>query len=161
MRKVFLLTGFNNWGKTWLIKELFYPHKSFRKDTLYNFEEYSFCVMPQSNDDLGKDRYEKAYRERMGALKKTGVKPKYILSAFCPTKEPRNQSGDIIRNLYSKDQVVLIPIEYKWCGHAKLQLNEIARHYSAFTNFSIQPLSQKDPAAKLQALQKIIHSCLP
>lgn len=170
MRKVFLLTGFNNWGKTWLIQRLFshqnHPRKRFYKDDFYNFDGYSFCVMPQSNDDLGKEGYEKAYRERMAALKKTGAKPEYIFSAFCPTKEPKtssqpgNQSVDILRNLYSKDQIILIPIEYKWCGHAKLQLNEITQHYSAFTNLSIQPLSQKEHAKKLQALQGIVRSCL-
>ncbi|MGZ4924203.1 MAG: hypothetical protein ACXV5H_09660 [Halobacteriota archaeon] len=160
MRKVFLLTGFQNWGKTRLIQELF-SRQRFYKGALYDFAGYSFCVMPQSNDDLGKEGYEDTYQERMDALKESASKPKYIFSAFCPTKEPWNQSDDILRNLYSKDQVILIPIEYKWCCHAKLQLNEIAQHYSAFTNLSIQPLSQKDPAKKLQSLQRIVQSCLP
>lgn len=160
MRKVFLLAGFQNWGKTWLIQRLF-SCKRFDNDTLYDFAGHPFCVMQQSNDDPGKDGYEKAYQERMDALKQSGKKPNYILSAFCPTREEQNKSDEIIRNLYSKDQIIFIPIEYKWCGHAKLQLNEIAQHYSAFTNINIQPLSQKDPAKKLQALQGILNSCLP
>ena len=165
MRKVFLLTGFNNWGKTWLIQRLFprqnLPRERFYKGSLYDFSGYSFCVMPQSNDDLGKDGYEAAYQERMDALAQSGTKPNYIFSAFCPTREPQNMSDDILRNLYSTDQIILIPIEYKWCGHAKLQLNEITQFYSSFANLSVQPISQIGPTTKLQALQKIVQSCLP
>src|SRR5581483_7677790 len=100
------------------------------------------------------------YRERMDTLRKSGIKPKYIFSAFCTTKETWNLSDEIIRNLYSEDQIILIPIEYKWCGHAKLQLNEIAQYYSKFTSLSIQPLSLKDPSKKLQALKEIMRSSL-
>lgn len=160
MRKVFLLTGFQNWGKTWLINQLFSRNR-FYKDTLYGFGGQQFCVMPQSNDDLGSDGYERAYQERMSAQTKAGNSASYIFSAFCPTKETWNQSDQILKNLYSNDEIILIPIEYKWCGHAKLQLNEIAQFYSSFKNLSIHPLSQNNAALKLQELQKIVQSCLP
>lgn len=160
MRKVFLLTGFQNWGKTWLIQKLF-SRKRFSKDVLYGFNDHLFCVMPMSNDDLGKEGYEHAYHKRMEALRKGGIKPAYIFSAFCPTKEDSNRSADIIRDLYSTDQIVLIPIEQKWCNHATLKLNELEEYYSAFKNIIILPLSQKDPTRKLPELQGIVRSCLP
>jgi hypothetical protein len=160
MRKVFLLTGFQNWGKTWLIGELF-SRQRFYKDALYDFAGCSFCVMPKSNDDFDKEGYEADYKERMDILNKSGIQPKYIFSAFCPTKEDWNQSIDILHNLYSQDQIILIPIEYKWCGHARLQLKEIEQYYSAVKNLRVQPLSQKDSTKKLQSLQEIVLSCLP
>ena len=160
MRKIFLLTGFQNWGKTWLIKELF-SCKRFSKNTLHAFGGASFCVMPQSNDDLGKDGYERAYHDRIHALRKAGTEPAYIFAAFCPTKETSNQSADIIRDLYSKDEIVLIPIEHKWCNHAKLKPDELEQYYSIFRNIRIHPLSQKNPDKKLPELQSIVQSCLP
>jgi len=160
MRKVFLLTGFQNWGKTHLINQLF-SRSRFYKGSTYAFGGHDFLVLPQSNDDLGKDGYEWTYQERMKELGKNGIKPKYIFSAFCPTKEPWNLSADIIKNLYAKDTVVMIPIEYKWCEHARLQLPEISSYFSTLPNVSFSPLSGKDPSKKLAALQKIVLSKLP
>lgn len=102
MRKVFLLAGFQNWGKTWLIEKLF-SRQRFYKDNLYDFANCSFLVMQKSNDDFGKDGYEADYKERMDILNKLGIQPEYIFSAFCPTKEDWNQSIDILHNLYSQD----------------------------------------------------------
>ena len=54
MRKVFLITGFNNWGKTFLIKKMFHQ-KIYHYNKLYKFLDINFCVQPQSNDDFKKD----------------------------------------------------------------------------------------------------------
>lgn len=150
MRKVFLITGFQNWGKTHLIKALC-KRERFYKEKLYLVEGHRFCVMPQSNDDLGEDGYIGAYKKRMKSLN-----GKNIISAFCPTKEDINNSRRIIEQLYSEDEVILIPIEYKWCGHAKLQIEEIAQYYAFHQNLKIQPLTQRDPDKKLEPLKKII-----
>ncbi|WP_130458241.1 hypothetical protein ACLSSQ_11325 [Azospira sp. APE16] len=160
MRKVFLLTGFQNWGKTYLIKQLF-SRSRFHKGSTYSFGDHDFLVLPQSNDDLGKDGYEDAYEKRIEELGKNGIEPKYIFSAFCPTKEPQNLSAKIINNLYARDNVIVIPIEYKWCEHARLQLPEISSYFSPLPNVSISPLSGKDPSKKLATLQKIVLSNLP
>jgi hypothetical protein len=48
-----------NWLKTHSPVQL----KRFALD----FAGYSFCVMPQSNNDLGKDGYKAAYKERMSS----------------------------------------------------------------------------------------------
>lgn len=149
MRKVFLITGFQNWGKTWLIKALF-DKQQFR-NTLHETMGHQFCVIPPSNDDLGEDRYIEKYEERTKNLT-----VKNIISAFCPTREENNNSRRIIEKLYSKDEVILIPIEYKWCGHAKLQIEEIAQYYAFHQNLKIQPLTQRDSDKKLEQLKKII-----
>lgn len=159
-RKVFLLAGFQNWGKTRLIRELFSPRKNFLKNYVYPLHGYDFCVMSISNDDLGKEGYEAEYQERMDELNKRQITPKYILSAFCPTKEHGNESADIIRNIYSKDDIILIPIEYKWCNHAKLQIDELIEYYSVFKNIKLISLSQKDPTKKLKSLNQIIGNNL-
>lgn len=160
MRKVFLLTGFQNWGKTWLIEKLF-KRQRFFEHSVYNYSGFQFCVIPKSNDDLGQSGYEAEYDRRIRKLKNKNIVPQYIFSAFCPTKEPSNLSDKIITNLYQVDHIILIPIEYKWCSHAKLQLNEITAYYSAFNNVTIQPLLLTDPTVKLQDLQRIVNRHLP
>jgi hypothetical protein len=160
MRKVFLLTGFQNWGKTWLIKKLFNRQRFF-EHSVYNYHGHSFCVIPKSNDDLGQLGYESEYHRRIKKLYGKNIVPQYIFSAFCPTKEPTNLSDQIISNLYRADQVILIPIEYKWCAHARLQLNEISTYYATLGNVSIQPLTLLNPAGKLQDLKKIVVQNLP
>ncbi len=97
MRKVFLLTGFQNWGKTWLIKKLFNRQRFF-EHSVYNYRDHSFCVIPKSNDDLGQLGYESEYHRRIKKLYGKNIVPQYIFSAFCPTKEPTNLSDQIISN---------------------------------------------------------------
>ena len=140
MRTVFLLTGFNNWGKTTLINDLFVKGR-FMKDRLHRYANHDFCVIPQSNDDLGEEGYIYAHDERVALLKKQGIAASNIFSAFCPTKEPNNYSPRIITKLYSNDKVYIIPIEYKWCGNAKLRLKEISSFYSNQANVTIKPIT--------------------
>jgi hypothetical protein len=77
MRKVFLLAGFQNWGKTRLIEGLFADkrfqgaYRLFGKDTLYNFAGCGFCVIQKSNDDPDRKAYEATYQERMRAADQT------------------------------------------------------------------------------------------
>ncbi len=158
MRNVFLLTGFNNWGKTTLINDLFGKSR-FIKDQLHTYANRDFCVIPQSNDDLGEDGYLEAYHERILKLAKNGIQPSYIFSAFCPTREPTNDSLRIISSIYAGDQVFIMPIVYKWCGHAKLRMPDINAYYSGHKSIkSILPISGKQPGkAKLSELQSIIN----
>jgi len=160
MRKVFLLTGFNNWGKTTLINDLF-GKKRFVTHKPHSFAGRNFCVIPQSNDDLGELGYIDAYNERIKELKTHWGTPDYIFSAFCPTKEKINDSSRIISSIYAKDQVYLIPIVYKWCGHAKLLVPEISNHFSSHKNVYIhQLLCKQSGAAKLAELKKVIAPLL-
>ena len=154
-QKVFLITGFQNWGKSFIIKELFNGRKRFYKNKLYKLCDKKFCVQSQSNDDWGETGYINAVNSR---LNKLSSKPNYIISAFCPTKEPSNDSIRIIKNLYQSSDVYLITLENKWCLHAQLNINEITNYYSNLHNVQIVNISEKDPKKKAQAVEQKICS---
>ena len=153
-QKVFLITGFQNWGKSFIIKELF-NRKRFDKNKLYKLCDKKFCVQSQSNDDLGENRYINAIKSR---LKELGSIPDYILSAFCPTKESSNDSIRIIQKLYQNADIYLIILENKWCLHAQLNINELTSYYSSLSNLQIVNIKEKDPKKKAQAVQQKICS---
>ena len=159
MANIYLITGFNNWGKTHLINGLF-NQKRFSKSSPASFSGQDFCVIPQSNDDLGQGGYVNAYQERVKSLRRNGHAVTHVVSAFCPTREPVNDSFAIAKQLFSRDRVFLIPVEFKWCGHAKLQIKEITSYFSALPNVHIHPLSQKNPGLVLQDLRTLLAPLL-
>ncbi|RXJ68209.1 hypothetical protein CRV08_08115 [Halarcobacter ebronensis] len=154
-QKVFLITGFQNWGKSFIIKELFNGRERFYKNKLYKLCDKKFCVQSQSNDDWGETGYINAVNSR---LKKLGSNPDYIISAFCPTKEPSNDSIRIIKNLYQNADIYLIALEYKWCLHAQLNINELTTYYSNIHNLQIITINEKDPKKKTKAVEQKICS---
>ena len=159
MSKVFLITGFNNWGKTTLLSDLF-GVKAFRKGVPHYYAGHPFLVMPKSNDDLGMRGYEREYRDRLKKFQKANGKPNYIASAFCPTRETRNDSIAILRSLYGGDQIEMLLLEYKWCGHAKLLIPEIAHFYSSEPNVTVHRVTQKAQVASwLQPKPSFPASC--
>lgn len=160
MRKVFLVTGFNNWGKTTLLSDLF-GVKAFRKDVPYPYASHPFLVLPKSNDDLGRKGYERDYYDRLQKFQKANGKPTYIASAFCPTREKRNDSIAILRSLYGGDQIEMLLLEYKWCGHAKLLISEIEQFYASEPNVTVHRVAPKTGAGKLASAKIIFSSKLP
>lgn len=143
MRKIFLLTGFSNWGKSTLIKQVF-DRKVFYRKQLYSIPSIKgveFCVQPQSNDDWGFLGYKDDIEKRVIEVAKSYKAPTHIFSAFCPTREENNLSENLIRQLFANDEVFIIPIETKWCGHAKLDINELTSYYSSLNNVVIHTLS--------------------
>ena len=160
MRKVFLITGFNNWGKTTLLCDLF-GKSSFHQKVPQFFANCPFLVMPKSNDDLGRNVYEDAFNKRLKIFEEANGKAKYIASAFCPTKEPSNDSIDILHTLFKQDQVEILLLEYKWCGHAKLLASEIKSFYAGEGNVTIHTVASASSAAKLSQAQSIFSSNLP
>jgi len=103
----------------------------------------------------------KTYKERMALLKKAEKSPSFIFSAFCPTKETNNSSTRIIQKLYKDDRLIMIPIEHKWCGQAKLLLKAIHEHYEDASTVEIQPITQVATEQKLKRLKQIVQSALP
>jgi len=160
MRKTFLITGFNNWGKTALLSDLF-GVKAFRKDVLQLFSNFPFMVLPKSNDDIGKLGYEREYHERLQEIQTAFGAPNYIASAFCPTQEKKNYSMDILRSLYADDKIEMILLEYKWCGHAKLLVQEIEQFYSTERNVTVHCVGSKNRATRLSAVKAIFMANLP
>ncbi len=160
MSKVFLITGFNNWGKTTLLSDLF-GVKAFRKGVPHHYAGYPFLVIPKSNDDLGKKGYEREYRDRLKKFQKANGKPAYIASTFCPTRETWNNSIDILRSLYGGDQIEMLLLEYKWCGHAKLLISEIEQFYASEPNVTVHRVAPKTRTGKLASAKTILSSKLP
>ena len=159
MRKVFLLTGFNNWGKTYLITKLF-DKKLFQKNKLYQYGGCDFCVQSQSNDDLGRVVYENRIKERLNELRKVGKEPSHIFTAFCPTKEPNNDSYKIIETLFCEDKVHILAIKYKWCLHAKLDTKQITDYYSKLPNVKVHILVERDINRKKDRLDDLLKPLL-
>jgi hypothetical protein len=160
MRKVFLIVGFNNWGKTTLLKDLF-GVKAFRKGRPYLYAGCPFLVLPNSNDDVGMRGYMRHYHDRLKEFRKAHRNVRYIASAFCPTREPRNDSLAILRTLYGADQVEMLLLKYKWCGHAKLLISEVEQFYSNEPNVTVHRVTSKTPTGKLSSAQAIFSNCLP
>lgn len=160
MRKAFLVSGFNSWGKTTLLPDLF-GTKAFRKRVPQYFGTCPFLVIPKLNDDLGKKGYEDAFNERLQKFKETNGKAKYIASAFCPTKEPSNDSVDILHTRFKRDQIEMILLEYKWCGHAKLLISEIKSFYASESNVTIHTVASTNSAGKFSQARNIFSSNLP
>lgn len=160
MSKVFLITGFQNWGKTFLSHAMFNGRVKYFYDKLYHYAGHQFCVQSQSNDDLGKVGFEKIMQKRISELKTAGITPSHICAAFCPTKEPNNLSGKIIKKLFLKDEVHIIAIENKWCLHGKLQIKNIQNYYASLNNVTVHVLSEKDQAKKKAALDTLLKPLL-
>lgn len=152
-QKVFLITGFQNWGKSHIIKELFNDREKFYRNKLYSLCGKKFCVQSQSNDDWGESGYIDAVNNRIAKLDSS---PDYIISAFCPTKEPRNDSRKIIQTLYRNADIYLITLEYKWCLHAQLNINELKAFFSNLQNVQIINISEKDPSKKAKLIEQQI-----
>jgi hypothetical protein len=114
-----------------------------------------FCVQPQSNDDWGFFGYKDDLQKRVIEVTKNYKAPTHIFSAFCPTREKNNLSENLISHLFANDEVFIIPIKTKWCGHAKLDVNELTNYYSSFNNVTIHTLSGNS-SSKSNDLIKII-----
>lgn len=160
MRKVFLFAGFNNWGKTTLLSDVF-GTKVFYKGVAESFAGHDFLVMPQSNDDLGKIRYEREFLERLDQYRTALGQPKYVAAAFCPTKEQRNNSIAILSSLFGGAKIEMLLLEYKWCGQAKLILSEVDSTYAAEKTVTTHHITSRTRPGRLSAAQSVLTANLP
>ncbi|RYF30708.1 MAG: hypothetical protein EOO23_04525 [Comamonadaceae bacterium] len=157
---MFLITGFNNWGKTRMLFDLF-GVGAFRRDRLYPFGGKQFMVVPKSNDDLGFKGYKDEVEKRVKELRDVGLRPKYIASAFCPTRETSNDSIQLLHDLYGSDQIEMLLLEHKWCLHAKLQLPVVERFYANEPNLTMHRVRQRQHRPKLAHVVSTVQALLP
>lgn len=160
MSNIYLLTGFQNWGKTFLIREMFNGRQRFFANRLYPYSGHDFSVQSQSNDDLGRAEFERRIIHRRNSVKNAGLQLTHLVAAFCPTKEPNNDSNAIVSNLFSNDRVFIIPIEYKWCEHAKLQVQKLRNYYANLPNVTIHTLGGRNSVTKWQRLNTLLQPLL-
>lgn len=126
MRRANFIVGFNSWGKTTIINQLFgqfrfYYHLTYQLDGLNN--PMRFVVQSQSNDDIGQLLIDRI-KIRLNKTKKE--KPD-IFATLCPSMEQYNDFGQILQdNVFSDfEEINLFLLKYKWEHHAELMIDEI------------------------------------
>jgi len=134
MKRAILLTGFNNWGKTTHIYNMF-GRTRFYQGSTYSIPgvNASFTVESHSNDDVGEVRFVKTVKSK---ISKAPQRANDIFCAFCPTRERGNDSRRILsgKPFSSFDEIHLLLLKYKWDFHAELRIKEIEAHLSLVSN---------------------------
>lgn len=127
MRKAIFIVGFNNWGKTTLITELFNGQQKFYYAYDYQIPGVSapnrFMVQSQSNDDVGLNFINQVSRR----IDDTAPRTPDLFAALCPSMEPNNNFTTIITDPTFDvfDEFHFFLIRYKWEHHAMLLTDEI------------------------------------
>ena len=129
MQQAIFITGFNNWGKTRIISDLFGRRSNFGSGRTYRLTETSvgdpFAVDSHSNDDfLGNRWIDERIQRRMVA-----VPPVSLITALCPSIEPGNHFVELLSNpLFSQfEKLHIFLIEHKWEYHAHLDIPEVIK----------------------------------
>ncbi|MCF8298863.1 MAG: hypothetical protein K9J13_15045 [Saprospiraceae bacterium] len=134
MSKAFLITGFSNWGKTYVIQEIFQQKRFFTGITYpihKDNPELNFVVVQNSNDDYKEEKeYIGSIISKYGELK---PEENNLIAAFCPTIELGNDSKIILNSdLFSKfDEIVLLCLVDKWDLHARLNMKNIKEYFNS------------------------------
>ncbi|MFA4957026.1 MAG: hypothetical protein WC556_08665 [Candidatus Methanoperedens sp.] len=129
MASAILITGFNNWGKSTLIRDLF-GQRRFDFGTIYRISNITadFAVESHSNDDFSEKKYVGLLQRRMN---QTPSRDDNLLCAFCPTRETTNDSLQILRrNIFTRfDEIHLFLLVFKWDHHATLMVPDLQTFY--------------------------------
>lgn len=127
MRKAIFITGFENWGKTTTICQLF-DRQNFYYGWAYSIDGINarFTIDSHSNDDLG----ALAWRERiMRRIEQENEPDLHLIAALCPTIHPRNDFRVLLSqapfDIY--DELHILLLEFKFDHHARLMLDNIIR----------------------------------
>jgi hypothetical protein len=137
MRRAILLTGFNNWGKTTHINSMFRRERFFKNATYQILTvNAAFTVESHSNDDLGEIGFINAVDER---LTNSPDKGKNLFCAFCPTREPDNDSYRILTSppMSTYDEIHILFLQYKWDFHAELRITDIQKYLAGVQNLHL------------------------
>jgi len=139
MRKVVFITGFNNWGKTTIIQDLFNNRTRFYHGWTYpmtgvNFVT-QFTVESHSNDDYWGQGWNDLVNTRINNSPDNGQN---LITAICPTLHTNNDFRNLLASppFDTYDQLYLFLIEYKWEHHAKLIIENIRNSGQAVPNIN-------------------------
>ncbi len=128
MRQAFFITGFNNWGKTTIIQELFnervkyfYGEKYRMTGVNFNVE---FTVETHSNDDYWGQNWINHVQKRIDNSIDNGQN---LFTALCPTLHSSNNFITLLTQpIFSTyDRLNIFLIEFKWEHHAKLIIDNV------------------------------------
>ena len=109
---------------------------------------------------LKRIKFQNKLKRRFEKLREANIKLTHICAAFCPTKEQHNNSVEIIKELFSKDEVHIIAIKHKWCLHGQLNINQIEKYYSDLKYVTIHTLTETDKDNKMPELTRIMQPLL-
>ncbi|PKO38558.1 MAG: hypothetical protein CVU31_18735 [Betaproteobacteria bacterium HGW-Betaproteobacteria-4] len=158
------MTGFNNWGKTTHIYNIF-GRSRFYMGCTYAIPGVNgaFTVESHSNDDFGEVNFVQAVKNRIA---KAPSYEKDIFCAFCPTRENHNDSQRILEGkpFSSFDEIHILLLKYKWDFHAELRIQEIRSYLSSVANAQFFVIDadarQTSDTARCQARDQQIVSYL-
>lgn len=141
-----LVVGFNNWGKTTIINELF-NRSSYYKGKTYSISgvNRNFVVESHSNDDcVGVTKYINLLNNKYNSISNNNSD---LFGALCPTidnnNKPNHNNNDsttILNDQFFQSNfsaIYLFYLEYKYDFQAKLMINEITNHYKNYYQGSI------------------------
>jgi len=135
MKQAIFITGFNNWGKTRIIRHFFNERQKYYQGGFYRIDGVNaeFTVDTHSNDDWFGQYWIDHINERISNEPKKNLN---LFSALCPSMENGNNFVELLSNSlfnrYNKLHVFLI--EYKWEHHAKLLTDNIIKKGSNIRN---------------------------
>ena len=130
MRRAFIFLGFNNWGKTTLICDLFARQRFEygRGYRLNNQLDRLFTVESHSNDDTGQQRYIDMIERRVTSAP-SNVHD--LISVLCPSRDPNNDACSILSShaFQPFNEIHLVLMRYKWDLHAQLCVEDIKAYF--------------------------------
>jgi hypothetical protein len=170
MRRAFLIVGFNNWGKTTLIYDLF-VNRRFQFGRGYPLRRglgKQFTVESHSNDDTGEERFIALIERR---VMNAPLDAPDLIGALCPTREERNSACSIIKSkAFAKfDEIHMLLLRYKWDLHAELCIGQIESDFKKCgdTRLIVHVIdegtsgdSKKRAAARCMQAHKVISDAL-
>ena len=134
MRKAIFIAGFNNWGKTTIMYQLF-GRKRFLYGKSYTIDgiHASFTVESHSNDDLWGKRWRKLVKGRLDLEIEADL---HLFAAVCPTIHNDNDFRLLLSqppfDPYGELHILLL--EFKFDHHAKLMIDNITQAGGSIPN---------------------------
>ena len=135
MRRTFLMVGFNNWGKTHLIYDLF-DRKRFALGEGYALRGNAgplFTVESLSNDDLRGERYIKKIQQRVALAPSVASD---LVGVLCPSREKLNDACTILKSKAFTPfrEIHLLLLRNKWDLHAELRQPDVEAYFKSCGN---------------------------
>lgn len=141
MKKAILITGFNNWGKTFVINH----------GNLFNREKYywgwtyqitgvnsQFIVENHSNDDYEGRGWINRLQERVDYVINNPKNPHHewnLFTALCPSEESHNNFISLLQSSFFDDyEKHFFLLQNKWEHNAHLNVKNIQQKLNAIRN---------------------------
>lgn len=134
MRKAIFIAGFNNWGKTTTIYQLF-GGKRFLYGKPYTIAGINarFTVESHSNDDLWGESWRALVTRRIEQESEADL---HLFTALCPTIHEGNDFSVLLSqppfDRYGELHILLL--EFKFDHHARLMIDNITRAGAGIPN---------------------------